>query len=626
MALLITTTLFVAQLAAAALHGYLAYCFYPDRYRFEQLFHFMAMMVLCSLFHLTTAFISVGMIFEHEASIEWLRLGHAAITYLLVPMLIPGLLADYKLLPNKPNYLARGLVLIAKHYIPITKVVYVMSFVMIALLFIDKGFSLHLSGWLWPLQEPEYIALYFGAIWCLMLVSGLRPVVRTKVYGPDGRVALLGQVILTAIALFLILVEDFFFPGPGVKLHFITVPFALVFAWYRYRWALADVIAKQFLGLVWVMVAVWVAALTVPKLMPELQPITVITIVLVAYLMARWSLRWLDELWMPSHEERKQFRRRYTLQLASSESQQEAFSVTEQAMASLFSTDVAVNKNIEDRAERLVQDGHDDIYLSLGYIKGIYPWFSESRSLAAEVLGQLINHLEVLALRAEQHQQAINLQELETLAVKAERDAMRAQIRPHFLFNVLNTIHSFVRRDPEQAERVIELLAELMRGVIQTSERDIYPLRQEFELAETYLSIEKIRHGDRLHYSLDIAPELLSHPVPPFSLQPLVENAVKYSVDFQLQQACLSVRAEHLEGQLKIYVVDNGPGPQGSASGGLGLATDNIRERLSRLYGDQASLQLHQASPQGCEAVLSLPWQLANSKVVENKGSTSREY
>ncbi len=167
----------------------------------------------------------------------------------------------------------------------------------------------------------------------------------------------------------------------------------------------------------------------------------------------------------------------------------------------------------------------------------------------------------------------------------------------------------------------MELLAELMRGVVQSSEKDLYPLEREINLAKTYLAIEQIRHGDRLEFEINISDDLMNHPVPPFSVQPLIENAVKYSLDAQLGVATIMVKATRVRQQLVITVTDNGPGigKDSTHTGGLGMALGNIRERLNKLYSGKGSLRLLPGKCGGTDAVLSTPWNNSNREDVSDR-------
>jgi Histidine kinase/Histidine kinase-, DNA gyrase B-, and HSP90-like ATPase len=604
-----STTLFVAQIAAAVLHLYLARCFYPDRHRYERLCHFMWVMLICAAFHLSSAALGASQVLGVHQPARYLQWLHTSASFLLVPTLLPGLLLDYSQLPAKPNLMARCLVLIHRYAKQVVWAAYAVSFICIVAGFFDTLQGVGPDNMLGPFGEAEHIASFFGVVWLLMLLSGLRPVRRADVFGPFVNWAIKGRVVLVSVALIANAVEGYFYPGHDTAIHFVTVPFGIIFAWYRYRWVLVDVIAKRFIGLLFILTAVYIGALTLPLTKPILQPFSVIVIALMTYGLARVGTRALDSLWMPGAQELRLFKQRFSLDLGSSVSQAQAIAVTEKALGELFTTDVGVNRTLIDLAQTIEINESPYLEIRLGHIKGIFPWFSESLAIANEVALQLHNHLKLMGLRAKQHQQDLNMRELQTLAARAERDAMRAQIRPHFLFNVLNTLHSFVRRDPEQAERVIELLSELMRGVVDMSERDTYPLYREIELAEYYLQLEKIRYGERLRFSIEVDQTLACHQVPPFSIQPLVENAVKFSVDEQLQGAEVHISARRVADKLLIRVTDNGPGLQCvNQQEGLGVAINNIRERIDKLYGKAGSLQLFAGERGGARAELVLPF------------------
>jgi sensor histidine kinase YesM len=220
--------------------------------------------------------------------------------------------------------------------------------------------------------------------------------------------------------------------------------------------------------------------------------------------------------------------------------------------------------------------------------------------------------------------------ELAILLARAEAAALRAQIRPHFLFNTLNTIHSLVREDPAAAEETIERFSDLLRGVIQGIDRDCWCLGRELDLAEAYLAIERMRHGDRLRCTVVVDEEARRCDVPVFSLQPLVENAVQHAVEESPEPTTIRIEAEVAGGRLEIRVTDDGPGllepgpglsepePGDRRHAGFGLAIDNIRERLRRLYGAEAGLEL--SSPgRGVCATLTMPRALT----AERQGSST---
>jgi LytS/YehU family sensor histidine kinase len=188
---------------------------------------------------------------------------------------------------------------------------------------------------------------------------------------------------------------------------------------------------------------------------------------------------------------------------------------------------------------------------------------------------------------------------------------MRAQIRPHFLFNTLNSIHSFVRQDPARAETVIEQLSELMRSVLTSPDEDMISLEKELNTVKNYLAIEKARYGDRLSYAINVSQTLGNWMVPPFSIQPLVENVIKHGVDARFEPVTLTIEALSIDRavqgkQIVIRVIDDGPGLTGT-NRGLGMATKNIKERLKRLYGGEANLSLAANKSGGLTATLTVP-------------------
>src|SRR5205814_9509341 len=112
----------------------------------------------------------------------------------------------------------------------------------------------------------------------------------------------------------------------------------------------------------------------------------------------------------------------------------------------------------------------------------------------------------------------------------AQLTSLESRVQPHFLFNTLNSISALIREDPRAAERMVERLAALLRDSLEMNRTRLVPLSRELRIVQDYLEIEKTRYGDRLRYSIDVAADLDDPEVPPFCLQPLVENRVKHVV------------------------------------------------------------------------------------------------
>jgi two-component system sensor histidine kinase AlgZ len=170
----------------------------------------------------------------------------------------------------------------------------------------------------------------------------------------------------------------------------------------------------------------------------------------------------------------------------------------------------------------------------------------------------------------------------ETTARLAE---LQSRIRPHFLFNTLNTALTLVRLDPARAEGVLEDLAELFRVAISESDESV-TLGAEVDLAQRYLDIEQIRFGSRLHVTWELDPQAASARVPPLLLQPLVENAVRHGVEPSAEGGAIRVRTRVKNGRAVVSIANSlsAAPPQP----GNGIALKNVRERL-RLMHDVAA-------------------------------------
>jgi two-component system sensor histidine kinase AlgZ len=162
---------------------------------------------------------------------------------------------------------------------------------------------------------------------------------------------------------------------------------------------------------------------------------------------------------------------------------------------------------------------------------------------------------------------------------------LQSRIRPHFLFNTLNTALTLVRLDPARAEGVLEDLAELFRVAITDSGESV-TLAEEVELAKRYLAIEQIRFGTRLQVTWELDAEAGAARVPPLLLQPLVENAVRHGVEPSDVGGVIRVRTRVKLGRALVSIVNSVPATPSRP--GNGMALRNVRERL-RLMHDVAA-------------------------------------
>ncbi|MGK0489936.1 sensor histidine kinase [Sphingomonas echinoides] len=193
----------------------------------------------------------------------------------------------------------------------------------------------------------------------------------------------------------------------------------------------------------------------------------------------------------------------------------------------------------------------------------------------------------------------------ESQAQKAQLQALRYQLDPHFLFNALNTISALVMEgEAEKAEQALASLSAVLRTTLASDALVDTTLRQEFRLHETYLGIEGLRFGARLQVALELPEELADVPIPPLLLQPLVENVIKHAVGVSETPIHMSVRARGANEQVVVTVEDNGPGSQGA---GFGLGLRNVAERLALRFGEGATFQNGPLADGGYRAVLSFP-------------------
>lgn len=176
--------------------------------------------------------------------------------------------------------------------------------------------------------------------------------------------------------------------------------------------------------------------------------------------------------------------------------------------------------------------------------------------------------------------------------VEARLQALQARIRPHFLFNSLNAVLSLIRTEPKRAESTLEDLADLFR-VLMSDPHGMTTMEKELHLCRQYLSIEKIRLGERLQLQWDtknISGDALSRAqIPILLLQPLLENAVHYGVEPAETPVLVQVRISRAIDRIEVVITNPYHG-NGAAATGNHMALNNIRERLALLYDVEAQL------------------------------------
>lgn len=194
---------------------------------------------------------------------------------------------------------------------------------------------------------------------------------------------------------------------------------------------------------------------------------------------------------------------------------------------------------------------------------------------------------------------------LERELATAQLQALRNRLHPHFLFNALNSVAALVRSDPGAAELAVMRLSELLRAVLRHEPSTEIALREEMELVRRYLEIEKVRFEERLVSELHLPPQLENALVPPFILQPLVENAISHGLAENRGATRIAVEAAHVGRFLRLCVINDGRQLEQDRREGVGLSA--TRDRLIALYGQDVVVKVFNAPAGGVEARIEFP-------------------
>jgi two-component system LytT family sensor kinase len=198
---------------------------------------------------------------------------------------------------------------------------------------------------------------------------------------------------------------------------------------------------------------------------------------------------------------------------------------------------------------------------------------------------------------------------------RAEVRALRAQISPHFIYNALTAIGSFVRTDPERARELLLEFAEFTRYSFR-AHGEFTTLAEELRSIDRYLTIERARFGDRLQVRLQIAPEVLGVGLPFLCLQPLVENAVRHGLSRKPGVGMVSIEARDAGAECHITVEDDGvgmdpavfaPGRPSDNDDGQHVGLTNVDERLRSVFGDHLGLVVETAPGAGTKVSMRVP-------------------
>jgi sensor histidine kinase YesM len=237
---------------------------------------------------------------------------------------------------------------------------------------------------------------------------------------------------------------------------------------------------------------------------------------------------------------------------------------------------------------------------------------------------RLVEGLEEKAdLERRLHEEELSLVSMGRALREAQLSNLQDQVRPHFLFNALNAISRQARLEAAPAsEGMARSLARLMRYAI-AGEGAFAPLDEELGVVSEYLAFQKIRFGERLAWRVEADPGAGSVMIPRFTLQPVVENAVRHGIEPKIEGGVVRVSARRARGRIRIRVFDSGVGMDSSAAAsllsesggptrppqgeGAGIGLSNLRSRLAFRYGDQASMRVSSRPGRGTIVSISVP-------------------
>lgn len=284
------------------------------------------------------------------------------------------------------------------------------------------------------------------------------------------------------------------------------------------------------------------------------------------------------------------------------------------ALAAFARSLVAINKSMREMhatLQRLSQkdwtapDLPEDRHVELA---GIAATVNEMKHVIAGHIARLEEHAR---LERQLDQEKLENERKERLLVEARMANLKAQINPHFLFNTLNIIgKSALLEEPELVMELIEATARILRYSLQTADRQV-AIRDEVDIAETYLYVQKNRFGPALTYDISVAPGLGDCRIQSMLLQPLLENCFKHGFA-EVRALHITVDICDLGEKIAIAVADNGggfdtSGPEGAFLPGDGIGVRNIRRRLQLEYGPDAAMRIESAPGRGTRVLIDLP-------------------
>jgi sensor histidine kinase YesM len=219
------------------------------------------------------------------------------------------------------------------------------------------------------------------------------------------------------------------------------------------------------------------------------------------------------------------------------------------------------------------------------------------------ITGVLLRVLAVQEIEAER-KRAERSEAQRTLALSRLR-VLQAQIEPHFLFNTLANVSSLIESEPKQARKMLDQFTLLLRASLDQTRKETTPLDTELQVIDAYLSVLKVRMGERLSYQINAPTDLLKVDVPTMFLQPIVENAVKHGIEPRVKGGTVLVDVRREDSQLTFTISDDGVGFVPNTTENVGLGA--VRERIAVQFGDRASLTAERTPDHWTRVKISIP-------------------
>ncbi|HEX4955735.1 MAG TPA: histidine kinase [Thermoanaerobaculia bacterium] len=230
--------------------------------------------------------------------------------------------------------------------------------------------------------------------------------------------------------------------------------------------------------------------------------------------------------------------------------------------------------------------------------------------IQAIIFTLMVATLHAAAAFREAREREVRAAQLSASLARAQLASLAGKLQPHFLFNALNAISATMYEDPAAADEMLEQLSELLRASLQRADLETVPLAEDAALLERYLAIMRARFGTGLEAEVHLGPGTEAARVPPFLLQPLVENAIRHGSLERSGRGKIRVRAEQLPEGVEITVEDDGPSgtaAEPASSAGLGLGLKATAERLALLYGEEHRLEAGPGPGGGFRVRIRLP-------------------